>query len=242
MLQLEFVLYQNSEHKTADITPLLSDAHWKSLRRLCLYKVHAPSAAVSSFLTSHPTIEDLSVSSLICPTPFSLPPGVLPSLKSLNASPEYVTAVLESSTQTPRPLELISGVLLDDSFLALLEQSGSGATLKRLNARTCVDPSLVVKLAKLAPRIEWLSLDYSGSPNHAPVRRCNYFYPSWSQLDLSWTSGSGLVFCDQSLAGSHHVRGGPTTQIRQVFIREFRYYPCACESLSKIAQGTLVHE
>jgi len=84
----------------------------------------------------------------------------------LNASSEDINAILESPVHTPRSLEMISGAALDKSFITLLQQSGSGATLKRICAKSCVDPGLVVKLAELAPGIEWLSLSYSGSPEH----------------------------------------------------------------------------
>jgi hypothetical protein len=120
---------------------------------------------VSAFLSSHPTIEHLSFWSIngyrrasICsPDRIVLPPSALPRLRILDASAGDIFTILSSTDVNPRPLQRISGLSIHADFLECLDHSGSGPTLKRLDATDCADTDFIVKLASIAPGLEWLN-------------------------------------------------------------------------------------
>jgi hypothetical protein len=166
---------------------LLNHSHWKFLRELRLSPASAPSDIVSAFLSSHPMIEHLSFWSInrasICdPDRLVLPPNTLPRLRILDASMDDIFIILRSTSAdvTPRPLQRIGELHVDANFLECLKKSGSGPTLKRLDAITCADADLIVELASIAPGLEWLDAgendDWSAHINdflgfHSSVRR-----------------------------------------------------------------------
>jgi len=64
----------------------------------------------------------------------------------------------------PRPLEYIRSVHLNETFLAVLEKCGAGATLKRIDYVRGGRGDLIGKLGELAPGLEWLCFSYD--PKH----------------------------------------------------------------------------
>jgi hypothetical protein len=177
VLQLNVPLHQNPIYKVADASPLLSHINWNSLRELRLFVFSAPPDLWLSFFSSHPTIEHLSLwnlkytrrISVSTSNSLSLPSGLLPSLKFLDAVQEdFYAIVCPDVSSSRRPIERIRGPILDENFLRILSKSGYGATLKRLDMYHCSNPKLIVKLGHLAPGVEWLDVCYSSGSVQRP--------------------------------------------------------------------------
>ena len=162
-----------------DVTQLLARGHWPSLSVLKINNCRASSSALSSFLSCHPTLEELGlvriefVSRSPCAPQgeqLALEAGSLPVLKSLDAESTEALAILQTAVPAPRPIEHIRGMSLNDESLAILRATGIGPTLKRLDF-IHGDIKMLSQLAQVAPNIEWLDLSYlSGTLQTSPVR------------------------------------------------------------------------
>ncbi|KAH7925563.1 hypothetical protein BV22DRAFT_1088685 [Leucogyrophana mollusca] len=173
---------QGYQHPPADDFFLCS--RWPGLRSLSLTNIRCSSAhgldAAATFFGAHTNLEVLHLdfsgdgaSSGSGPL-LSLPPNSLPRLRELYSSKDIATAILASSCDAPRPLELIKGVRLsgptwDQPFFTALKSYGS--TVKRFELAGWNDIDDVGRLVGCLPRLTWLDVGKKDSESLQQPRR-----------------------------------------------------------------------
>ncbi|KAF8966504.1 hypothetical protein BDZ97DRAFT_1917604 [Flammula alnicola] len=184
VLRLRYILYANPDCKAVNANTILTGAHWRSLREIRLFSFDIISTELARFLASHPTLEHLSLINVRVDSSIALLPGTLPCLKRLRIHPGWAIthSILKSAVSVPRPLELISSAPFDDTFLDLLELSGSGPTLKKVSVEAENDLShLITRLSDIAPNLQWLHLGHS---EYLTTRTNRDLFPVFGQLPL----------------------------------------------------------
>ncbi|KAL6298606.1 hypothetical protein BKA93DRAFT_830564 [Sparassis latifolia] len=151
------------EHIVPNVEQSIMSGRWPDLRSLHLrWAACSPSAAVS-FLVAHPQILVLSVDCFVGSTetavglPLDCPPGLLPSLKTLECATSQAADILSLSSP-PRPLEHLSLTDLpfsprQDDFFAILSTLTSIQILQFWNTITLKAISRLAEAAPWLPRL-----------------------------------------------------------------------------------------